>query len=109
MEVLAPLCESSALWYTLQKIPQDCSGPPSFIEVIHLGWESGYKHDHYLNLFHTVAIMRFEQSSYSTSESMSPLSVNLVLDATSGTTTQAIVEEITASAQASDTATGKAK
>ena len=53
--------------------------------------------------------MRFEQSSYSQSESMSPLSVNLVLDASSGTTTQAIVEEITASAQASDTATGKAK
>ena len=53
--------------------------------------------------------MRFEQSSYSQSESISPLSVNLVLDATSGTTTQAIVEQITASAQAGDTATGKAK
>ena len=53
--------------------------------------------------------MRFEQSSYSQSESISPLSVNLVLDASSGTTTQAIVEQITASAQAGDTATGKAK
>ena len=68
-------------------------------------------HNHYLNLFHTVAFLRFQQSSYSQSESISPLSVNLVLDATSGTTTQAIVAQIAASAQAAagDTATGKAK
>ena len=60
----------------------------------------------YFLLLLTVAIMRFSQSAYSQSESVSPLSVSLVLDATSGTTTQAIVEQITASAETGDTATG---
>ena len=66
-------------------------------------------HNHYLNLFHTVAFLRFQQSSYSQSENITPLSVCLVLDATSGTTTEAIVAQITASVAAGDTATGKAK
>ena len=61
---------------------------------------------YYFLLLLTVAIMRFSQSAYSQLESITPLSVSLVLDATSGTTTQAIVEQITASAQAGDTATG---
>ena len=61
---------------------------------------------YYFLLLLTVAIMRFSQSAYSQLESITPLSVSLVLDATSGTITQAIVEQITASAQAGDTATG---
>ena len=61
---------------------------------------------YYFLLLLTVAIMRFSQSAYSQLESITPLSVSLVLDATSGTTTQAIVEQITASVQAGDTATG---
>jgi len=61
---------------------------------------------YYFLLLLTVAIMRFSQSAYSQSESVSPLSVSLVLDASSGTTTQAIVEQITASAETGDTATG---
>ena len=61
---------------------------------------------YYFLLLLTVAIMRFSQSAYSQSESVSPQSVSLVLDATSGTTTQAIVEQITASAETGDTATG---
>ena len=51
--------------------------------------------------------MRFSQPTYSQSESISPLSVSLVLDATSGVAAQAVVAQITASAQAGDTATGK--
>ena len=51
--------------------------------------------------------MRFSQPTYSRSESLSPLSVSLVLDGTSGVAVQAVVAEITASAQAGDTATGK--
>ena len=51
--------------------------------------------------------MRFSQSAYSQSENISPLVVSLVLDTTSGTTTQEIVAQIAASAQAGDTATGK--
>ena len=58
-------------------------------------------------LLPTVAIMRFSQSAYSQYSSIIPLSVSLVLDASSGTTTQAIVAQITASAQTGDTATGK--
>ena len=61
---------------------------------------------YYFLLLLTVAIMRFSQSAYSQLESITPLSVSLVLDATSGTITQAIVEQITASVQAGDTATG---
>ena len=51
--------------------------------------------------------MRFSQAAYSQLSCVTPLSVSLVLDAASGTTTQAIVEQITASAQTGDTATGK--
>ena len=51
--------------------------------------------------------MRFSQSSYSQSESSSPLFVSLVLDATSGVAVQSVVAEIIASAEAGDTATGK--
>ena len=59
-------------------------------------------------LFHTVPIvLRFSQSAYSQSESVSPLSVSLVLDTTSGVAVQAVVAQITASAQGGDTATGK--
>ena len=61
---------------------------------------------YYFLLLLTVAIMRFSQSAYSQFESLTPLSVSLVLDASSGTTTQAIVEQITASAETGDTATG---
>ena len=61
---------------------------------------------YYFLLLLTVAIMRFSQSAYSQLESITPLSVSLVLDATSGTITQAIVEQITASAETGDTATG---
>lgn len=57
--------------------------------------------------FYTVAIMRLSQSTYSQSENISSLSVNLVLNATSGRTTQEIVGQITAHSQAGDTATGK--
>ena len=57
---------------------------------------------------HTVPIsLRFSQSSYSQSESLSPLSVSLVLDSTSGVAEQAVVARITASSQAGDTATGE--
>ena len=57
---------------------------------------------------HTVPItMRFSQSSYSQSESLSPLFVNLVLDATSGVAVESVVAQITASSQAGDTATGE--
>ena len=46
--------------------------------------------------------------AYSQNEPVSPLSVNLVLDAaTSGTIAQSIVAEITASAQLGDSASGK--
>ena len=41
------------------------------------------------------------------SESVSPLLVSLVLDATSGAITQDIILQMTASSQASDTATYK--
>ena len=58
------------------------------------------------DLFHTVAIMRFSQSAYSQSESISPLLVSLVLDTTSGATTQEIVAQIANGVQAGDTATG---
>ena len=59
-------------------------------------------------LSHTVPIvLRFSQSAYSQSESVSPLSVSLVLDASSGVAVQAVVAQITASAQGGDTATGK--
>ena len=59
-------------------------------------------------LSHTVSIVqRFSQSAYSQSESVSPLSVSLVLDATSGVAVQTVVVQITASAQGGDTATGK--
>ena len=58
-------------------------------------------------LLPTVAIMRFSQAAYSQFSCVTPLSVSLVLDAASGTTTEAIVEQITASAQTGDTATGK--
>lgn len=51
--------------------------------------------------------MRFVQSSYSQFENFSPLTVNLVLDASSGTAMQAIVVQITASSQGGDTATGE--
>ena len=51
--------------------------------------------------------MRFSQTSYSQSESQSLLSVSLVLDITSDVITQPIVEQITTSVQAGDTATGK--
>lgn len=57
--------------------------------------------------------MRFSQQAYSQLESMTPLSVNLVLDTFGGNGTgmaaisQDIVEQITASAEGSDTATGK--
>ena len=51
--------------------------------------------------------MRFSQSAYSQSESISPLVVSLVLDGTSGTTTQEIVAQIAAGVQSGDTATGK--
>ena len=58
-------------------------------------------------LSHTVPIvLRFSQSAYSQSESVSPLSVSLVLDASSGVAVQAVVAEITASAQGGDTSTG---
>ena len=50
----------------------------------------------FYSLLPTVAIMRFSQSAYSQCPSITPLSVSLVLDAASGTTTQAIVEQITA-------------
>ena len=57
---------------------------------------------------HTVPIsLRFSQSSYSQSESSSPLSVSLVLDATSGVAVQSVVAQITASSQGGDTATGE--
>ena len=51
--------------------------------------------------------MRFSQSTYSQSEELFLLSVSLVLDATSDVLTQPIVEQITTSVQAGDTATGK--
>ena len=44
---------------------------------------------------------------YSQSEEVFLLSVSLVLDATSDVLTQPIVEQITTSVQAGDTATGK--
>ena len=57
---------------------------------------------------HTVPItMRFSQPTYSQSESFSPLSVSLVLDANSGVAVQSVVAEITASSQPGDTATGE--
>ena len=57
---------------------------------------------------HTVPIsMRFSQPTYSQSESLSPLSVSLVLDATSGVAVESVVAQITASSQAGDTATGE--
>ena len=52
--------------------------------------------------------MSFSQSSYSQNEAGSPLSINLVLGATTrGTIAQEIVVQITASARGGDTATGK--
>ena len=57
---------------------------------------------------HTVPItLRFSQPTYSQSESFSPLSVSLVLDANSGVAVQSVVAEITASSQPGDTATGE--
>ena len=63
-------------------------------------------------MLHTVAFMRFTQSSYSQDETITPLSVRLVLDTFGGigsgtqSITQNIIEEITAFAQGGDTATG---
>ena len=57
--------------------------------------------------------MRFSLAAYSQSESITPLSVSLVLDAFGGTgtgpssITQNIDEQITALVQVGDTATGK--
>ena len=53
--------------------------------------------------------MRFTQSAYSQSENIASFSVSLVLDTTSGITTQEIVSQITAGAIAGDTATGTGK
>lgn len=65
-----------------------------------------------LQLFHTVAVMQFSQLTYSQPEDLTPLQVNLVLlpfggsGTGSASITQDIVEQITAFAQAGDTATG---
>lgn len=58
-------------------------------------------------MLHTVANLMFSQSAYSQPENISQLLVTLMLDATSGTTTQEIVAQITAGAQEVDTARGK--